>query len=74
MKTAITLLVAMMAATACDGGVEPQATAKPQDEEGVFDPMTDQIDKAKQVEEAAMQRKAELDEAIEKPAASSDDP
>jgi hypothetical protein len=74
MKTAITLLVAMMAATACDGGVEPHATAEPQDEEGVFDPMTDQIDKAKQVEEAAMQRKAELDEAIEKPAASSDDP
>lgn len=67
------LLATMLATTACNGDVEPQATSEPQDEQSVFDPMTDQIEKAKQVEEAALQRKADLDEAIEESGESTDD-
>jgi ABC-type glycerol-3-phosphate transport system substrate-binding protein len=73
MKATMALLAAMLATTACNGDVDPQATAEPQDEQSVFDPMTDQIEKAKQVEEAALQRKADLDEAIEESGESTDD-
>jgi hypothetical protein len=73
MKAAIFMLAAMGAMTACNGEVEPQATVEPKDEESLFDPMTDQIEKAKEVEDAALQHKADLDEAVEEAEAPSDD-
>jgi len=71
MKAAIVTLAAMLALAACNGEIEPQATAEPEDEESVFDPMTDQIEKAKQVEDTAMQHKADIDAAIEESEANS---
>jgi hypothetical protein len=72
-KATMTLLAAMLSMTACNGEVEPRATAEPQNEESVFDPMIDQVEKARQVEDAALQRKAELDEALEEAEGSTDE-
>jgi len=58
---------------ACNGEIEPQATTEAEDVETVFDPMTDQIEKAKKVEDTAMQHKADIDAAIEESEASTDD-
>jgi hypothetical protein len=49
--------------TGCNGDVEPQAEAE--ERESVFDPMTDQIEKAKRVEAQTMQHKDDIDEALE---------
>jgi hypothetical protein len=48
----------------CPGEVEPQAEADVEDSESVFDPLTDQVDKAKDVEAQVMQRKDDVDEAL----------
>lgn len=72
-KATMTLLTAMLAMTACNGDVEPPATAEPQDEQSVFDPMTDQLEKAKKVDAAAMQHKDDIDKALERAEAAPDD-
>jgi len=53
--------------TGCNGEVEPQAGAEAEAEEreSIFDPMTDQIEKAKKVEAQTMQHKDDIDRALE---------
>lgn len=51
--------------TGCNGEVEPQAGADSEERESVFDPMTDQIEKAKKVEAQPMQHKDDIDKALE---------
>jgi PBP1b-binding outer membrane lipoprotein LpoB len=63
MKAMMVLAAAFLMA-GCNGEVEPQAEADAEERESVFDPMTDQIDKAKNVEEQAMQHKDDIDEAL----------
>ena len=53
-----------LALTACGGSAEPDTTVETEDEETVFDPMTDQIEKAKAVEDSALQHKEDIDKAI----------
>jgi hypothetical protein len=49
----------------CNGEVEPQAGIEAEEEESVFDPMTDPLDKAKKVEAQTMQHKEDIDKALE---------
>jgi hypothetical protein len=72
MKTiALTLLA--LALAACGGGDrEPAAAAA--DEEGVFDPMTDAVDKAKAVEGQVMEQKQAVDEALQRAEGRTADP
>jgi hypothetical protein len=65
MKTAVTVMAMAFLMAACNGGVEPQAATEADDRESVFDPMTDQIEKAKQVEDVALQHKEAIDQALE---------
>jgi PBP1b-binding outer membrane lipoprotein LpoB len=51
--------------TGCNGEVEPQAEAEAEERESIFDPMTDQIEKARKVEAQAMQHKDDIDKALE---------
>jgi hypothetical protein len=51
--------------TGCNGEVEPQAGIEAEERESVFDPMTDQLDKAKKVEAQTMQHKEDIDKALE---------
>jgi hypothetical protein len=51
--------------TGCNGEVEPQAGIEAEEEESVFDPMTDPLDKAKTVEAQTMQHKEDIDKALE---------
>ena len=62
----MTLAIAMtLVLAACGGSAEPDATVETEDKETVFDPMTDQIDKAKAVEDSALQHKEDIDKALE---------
>ncbi len=45
-------------------GGETESTAS-EDKESVFDPLTDNLEKAKEVEDKVMEQKRQLDEAIE---------
>jgi hypothetical protein len=63
MKVLIVMAAALMAG--CNGEVEPQAEVDAKETESVFDPMTDQIDKAKKVEAQAMQHKDDVDKALQ---------
>jgi hypothetical protein len=69
MKVPVKVLIVMVAAlmAGCNGEVEPQAEVDAKEAESVFDPMTDQIDKAKKVEAQAMQHKDDIDKALEDP-------
>ena len=62
----ITLAIAVtVALAACGGSAEPDATVETDDEETVFDPMTDQIEKAKEVEDSALKHKEDIDKVLE---------
>ena len=63
MKT-LYLLTVVLCLAGCNDRTEPVVTETPE-EPGVFDPMTDQIEKAKKVEAAAMQHKEDIDKALE---------
>jgi hypothetical protein len=69
MKVPMKALIVMAAAlvAGCNGEVEPQAEVDAKERETVFDPMTDQIDKARNVEAQAMQHKDDIDKAVEEP-------
>jgi ABC-type glycerol-3-phosphate transport system substrate-binding protein len=63
----ILLIGACVALAAC-GGAEQEAAdggEAYEDRETVFDPMTDTIDRAKEVEEMGTDRKKAMDEALE---------
>ncbi|NBC22046.1 MAG: hypothetical protein GVY21_01075 [Gammaproteobacteria bacterium] len=63
----ILLIGACVALTAC-GGAEREAADDGEayeDRETVFDPMTETIDRAKEVEEMGRDRKKAMDEALE---------
>ena len=62
---ALWLMAAAVLMTGCNGEVEPQAGAEAEERESVFDPMTDQIEKAKKVEAQTMQHKDDIDKALE---------
>jgi hypothetical protein len=58
------LVTIVLCLAGCNDSTEPVVTEMPEGQ-GVFDPMTDQIDKAKKVEAAAMQHKENIDKALE---------
>lgn len=58
------LVTVVLCLAGCNDTTEPAVTETPA-EQGVFDPMTDQVEKAKQVEAAAMQHKEDIDKALE---------
>jgi PBP1b-binding outer membrane lipoprotein LpoB len=62
---ALMVMAAAFLMVGCNGEVEPQAEVDSEERESVFDPMTDQIDKAKKVEAQAMQHKDDIDKALE---------
>jgi hypothetical protein len=72
MKT-IALLLAGLVLAGCSGGDREPAPAA-RDEEGLFDPMTDQIDQAKAVEGQIMDQKQALDEALQRAEGKAADP
>lgn len=53
-------LVVFLALAGCGGGKDSEGNQK----ESVFDPMVDNIDKAKEVEDTVMKQKAAMDQAI----------
>jgi len=61
------LMGACVALAACGGGDDEAAKTDPayEDREAVFDPMTDTIDRAKEVEAMGKDRKKAMDEALE---------
>jgi hypothetical protein len=65
MTKALWVMAVAFLMTGCDGEVEPQAGAEAEEKGGVFDPMTDQIEKAKKVEGQTMQHKDDIDKALE---------
>jgi hypothetical protein len=73
MKT-IVLLLAGLVLGGCNGGGDQEPAAAVEDEAGVFDPMTDQVDKAKAVEEQLMEQKEAVDEALQQAEESAADP
>jgi hypothetical protein len=72
MKTIALLLAALLLAGCRGGDREPPAAAG--DEEGVFDPLTDQVDQAKAVEGQIMDQKEAVDEALQRAEGEAADP
>ena len=70
--TKILYLMTAALITSCNGNAEHTAT-EAQEKQGVFDPMTDQLEKAKKVEAAGMQHKDAIDEALESADAAPED-
>lgn len=72
------MLIACLALAACGEAAQQEAPAAKEEHDSVFDPMTDQIDKAKAVEDAALRHKQEIDDALreidEPPERSGNDP
>lgn len=61
----VSLSLAVFLIAGCgNDGAAPQSNAEPEDRETVFDPMVENIDRAKEIEELAKQRKAEMDERL----------
>lgn len=61
----VSIALAILLAAGCgNDGAAPQSNAEPEDTDTVFDPMVDTIDRAKEIEELAKQRKAEMDERL----------
>ncbi|MEX2123777.1 MAG: hypothetical protein WD795_07765 [Woeseia sp.] len=65
MRILIGAITTTLILAACGGTTEPEAAVETEDEESVFDPMTDQIDKAREVEDAALEHKEDIDKALE---------
>ncbi|HEX5765516.1 MAG TPA: hypothetical protein VFY27_08100 [Woeseiaceae bacterium] len=59
------LVTVVLCLAGCNDSREPAVTGTPE-EQGVFDPMTDQLEKARNVEAAAMQHKEDIDKALER--------
>jgi hypothetical protein len=59
-----TMLIACLALAACGETAQQEESAAKEEHDSVFDPMTDQIDKAKAVEDAALRHKQEIDDAL----------
>lgn len=57
-------LIACLALAACGETAQQEEPAAKEEHDSVFDPMTDQIDKAKAVEDAALRHKQEIDDAL----------
>lgn len=68
MSKTLYLLAAMMFLAGCSDSREPTSGETPE-EQGTFDPMTDQLEKARKVEAQALQRKNDIDEALDNPGA-----
>ncbi len=67
----IHMIIACLALTACGEQTPREEPAVTEERDSVFDPMTDQVDKAKAVEDAAHKHKQDIDDAlraIEEPA------
>lgn len=60
----IYLIIACLALTACGEKTQRDEAAVAEERDSVFDPMTDQIDKAKAVEDAALKHKQDIDDAL----------
>ena len=74
----IYMIIACLTLTACGEQTQHEQPAVTEERDSVFDPMTDQIDKAKAVEEAALRHKQAIDDALreieEPPKKSANDP
>lgn len=57
-------IFACLALTACGEQTQREEAAVTEGRDSVFDPMTDQIDKAKAVEDAALKHKQDIDDAL----------
>ncbi|HHQ13519.1 MAG TPA: hypothetical protein ENK16_00675 [Chromatiales bacterium] len=60
---ALIFVVVLLGLSAC--GNPPAPDDEPADGASVFDPMTDSLDRAREVEELNAQRKSQLDEQLE---------
>ncbi len=68
MKIIISMVaaVALVALTACGGASnEEAADENAEAKEGVFDPMVETMDRAREVEDLVQQQKQDIDEALE---------
>lgn len=70
MKIATTILASLLV-TACGGASDSSERAK--EEEKVFDPLIQSVDKAKAVEDTVLQQKKDMDEAMKRMEEGSDD-
>ncbi len=57
-------IVACLAIIACGEQTQREQPAVTEERDSVFDPMTDQIDKAKAVEDAVLKHKQDIDDAL----------
>ena len=60
----ILMIIACLAFSACGEQTQREQPAVSEERDSVFDPMTDQIDKAKAVEDAALKHKQDIDDAL----------
>lgn len=60
----IYMIIACLALTACGERTPRDEPAVSGEQGSVFDPMTDQIDKAKAVEDVALRHKQDIDDAV----------
>jgi hypothetical protein len=69
----LTLIVYCLMLSACGNGPADDA-ATHEDEESVFDPLIESVDKAKGVEDTVMQQKEDMDDAMQRMEEGTDDP
>jgi hypothetical protein len=65
MKKTVPVMAAALLTTGCGEGADPQPATEASEKESIFDPMTEQIEKAKKVDAQALQHKDDIDEALE---------
>jgi hypothetical protein len=69
----LTLIVFCLMLSAC-GNETADETATKEDEETVFDPLIESVEKAKGVEDTVMQQKKDMDEAMQRMEEGTEDP
>ncbi|HSD71039.1 MAG TPA: hypothetical protein VLB07_15885 [Woeseiaceae bacterium] len=69
----LTLIVLSLILSAC-GDEAANHSADEEDEESVFDPLIESVDKAKAVEDTVMQQKDDMDEAMQRMEEGAEDP
>jgi hypothetical protein len=69
----LTLIMFCLTLSACGNEPADDATTN-EDEETVFDPMIESVDKAKGVEDTVMQQKVDMDEAMKRMEEGTEDP
>lgn len=69
----IALLVLGLVLAGCSGGADQESAAGTEDKDSVIEPMTDQIDKAKAVEDQAMEHKEAIDDAVQEAGETADE-